>query len=392
MFESIVLRKEESGRSISAGQIAEALLYYQKVHLILDNTSLIELIRQIGYDWLMVLFRRPDLTAVYCEEILCAKTDVVGLFEYHNCCAIRLAGHIDTQLEHPRKRLQFTLERNNFDKKRTKKFVKEFFDLVPIRKFSGNHFIEHGMPAYATKDILDTDYARKAVQKIVGLIPGGYDIPEDFEFYVESSGRGLKVSTDIKFDLISRQRKDIGIEDPFTVAHVLSFLQDTSADMILASFYSGDFVTSSLNSSVIQVRHRELLRRLEINKSELYQFHEVVLPDSPRLGDVIDSGERSIREFLILLEKSSKFKNWLGITNPDEGLVREYMRSNGAEGWINRLPAKTMRYLMTLALDVAHPAIGLAAGALDTFVVEKMFSGWKPNHFIDNRLEIFLNN
>lgn len=48
MFESIVLRKSETGQNISAGQIAEALLYYQKVHLVLCTGTLIKLLKQIG--------------------------------------------------------------------------------------------------------------------------------------------------------------------------------------------------------------------------------------------------------------------------------------------------------------------------------------------------------
>jgi len=40
MFEHIVLRRTEGGLPISVGQIAEALLYYQKVHLFIDRGTL----------------------------------------------------------------------------------------------------------------------------------------------------------------------------------------------------------------------------------------------------------------------------------------------------------------------------------------------------------------
>ncbi len=48
MFEHIVLRRAEGGLPVSAGQIAEALLYYQKVHVFIDRETLFYLIRQIG--------------------------------------------------------------------------------------------------------------------------------------------------------------------------------------------------------------------------------------------------------------------------------------------------------------------------------------------------------
>ena len=70
MFEKIVLRRSETGTAITAGQIAEALLFYQNVHLIIDLGSFGQLIRQIGPETLLSVLQHGDCTAVYCEEIL----------------------------------------------------------------------------------------------------------------------------------------------------------------------------------------------------------------------------------------------------------------------------------------------------------------------------------
>ena len=51
-----------------------------------------------------------------------------------------------------------------------------------------------------------------------------------------------------------------------------------------------------------------------------------MLPDAPRLSEVIDSGERTLEEFLRLLDKGERFRNWLGTTNPDVPLLHAYMR------------------------------------------------------------------
>ena len=65
MFEKIVLRRSESGAAISAGQIAEALLFYQNVHLVIDMGSFGQLVRQLGPGTLISLLQRSDCTAVY---------------------------------------------------------------------------------------------------------------------------------------------------------------------------------------------------------------------------------------------------------------------------------------------------------------------------------------
>ena len=79
MFEHLILRKAENGLPISVGQIAEGLLYYQKVHLFIDRGTLLRLVEQIGTSRILTILRRPEVTAVYCEETLGTRTDSVGV-------------------------------------------------------------------------------------------------------------------------------------------------------------------------------------------------------------------------------------------------------------------------------------------------------------------------
>lgn len=389
MFESIVLRRSESGQTVSAGQIAEALLYYQKVHLILDRGALRNLVNQIGPDWTLTLLRRPDVSAVYCEEMIGTHTESIGAFQVHTLVAFTLAGHKHLSLPTPHERLRFEMEGLGLEKKRAKKFSKLFLELAPVRKLSGNHFLKNGIPEAATADILDSAYTKSAVKFIISSVPGGYDPGGALKFDVIKSGLGINVFTNIDFELINANRAKIPNQDPLTTAHLLSLIQDVRADLALASHYGGDFITSKQNSSILQIRHAELLRRANINQDSIQQFHEIALADTPSLAEVIDSGERSFGEFIRLLDKASRFKDWLKSTNPDEGLIREYLKSTSSEGWIQKLPAKSMRYLLSLAIDAKFPGASLAFGVFDNFILEKLLAGWRPSHFVDMRLVPF---
>jgi hypothetical protein len=268
-------------------------------------------------------------------------------------------------------------------------FARLFLDLAPVRKLSGHHFVKNGITEAATEDILDPVYAKSAVKSIISSVPGGYDPGDALKFDVIKSELGLNVFTNVDFERINASRARLPNQDPLTTAHLLSAIQDVRADLALASHYGGDFVTSKQNSSVLQIRHAELLRRGNINQDSLQQFKEIALPDTPSLAEVIDSGQRSFGEFIRLLEKASKFKDWLKSTNPDEGLIREYLKSVSSEDWIQRLPAKSMRYLFSLALDAKFPVASFAFGILDNFIVEKLLAGWRPSHFVDMRLAPF---
>lgn len=180
------------------------------------------------------------------------------------------------------------------------------------------------------------------------------------------------------------------VQDPINEAHLLSHILDARADLSLAAFYGGDFVSSDVTSSIIQVRYAEILNRKRLNESELTAFHHVTLPDYPSLRECIDSGQRSFNDFLILLDKATRFKEWLKAASVDEGLLRSYMAAVSKEGWIQSVPAKTARYLFTTALESQFPLIGTAAAIADNFIVDKLLGGWRPNHFVDSRLAPFL--
>jgi len=392
MFDHVVLRRAEGGQPVSAGQIAEALLYYQKVHLVIDRGTLLGLVNQIGMPLLLVLLQRQDFSAVYCEEILGTSTDSVGAFQIHSLVAFTLASDPTAgDLKTVEDRVRFDLERAGLPKTEARRFTKAFLDRVPVRRFSGNHFVEGGITEAAKRDVLDTEYTKEAVRRILQVIPGGYATGPELKFDVIESKLGIHIFTNIDFEAINRKRAaSVLPEDPLTPAHLLSNILEARADLALASFYGGDFVTSASTSAIIQVRYTELLRRSALNTASLQHFAEVVLPDTRTVAEVIDAGERTISEFLVLLDKAARFKNWTKAVNPDEDLVRTYVRDVSSEGWIQRLPQKSMRYAFTLALDASNPIAGMVAGFVDNFVLEKLLSGWRPNHFITTKLQPFV--
>lgn len=125
MFEHIVLRRTAGGLPISAGQIAEALLYYQKVHIVVDRGTLQNLVRQIGTGHILALLRRAEISAVYCEEILGTYTDSAGVSQYHNYVSMKVAGHETVgKFKNPQERLQYFIEGQGISKREATVFAR----------------------------------------------------------------------------------------------------------------------------------------------------------------------------------------------------------------------------------------------------------------------------
>lgn len=392
MFEQIVLRRAESGASISAGQLAEAMLYYQRVHMVIDRGTLSNLVKQIGTEGLLAVLARDDVSAVYCDEMLGTHTESTAASQYHNYVAINLAGGSDGEiLKSVEARLRFDLKRDGLSSTQAHKFTAKFLNYVPPRTYSGDSFVKGGIPKAATEDLRDANFVLEAVRRALSATEGGLPVPTDLKFDILESDLGGFVFTNIDFTEINNRRaRQSPPVEPLTAAHLISNILEARADLALASYYGGDFVTSSTTSSIIQVRHAEILKRSGLNFDSRQQFSEIVLGDMPCLSETIDSGERTFDDFLKLIDQATKFKKWLKSVSPDENLVREYLREVSEEGWLNKLHGKSIRYMLTTAASAVNPIAGIVAGFADTFLADKISRGWKPNHFISSKLAPFV--
>lgn len=392
MFEKIVLRRSERGPALTIGEVAEALLFYQNVHLVLDYGTLNGFIERIGFERLLALLNRPNVSAVYCEETLGTRTERVGVSEAHAFVAFTFSGNQEVgHLTSRKKRLEHILERHGHDKRAARRLAERFLQRVPIRKLTEDYFLPGGIVNAATTDLHDPSFVHEAIQRVTANTVGAPPGLRDFKFEVLHTKSNFFIFTDIDLDSINTVRRSLNPPlENISVAHLVNEILMAKADTALAAHYGGDFYTSALSSQIVRLRYSELLRRVGISNEELQQLREIVLPDSPTIREVIDSGERSFDEFLMLLEKSQRFRDWIQGVNPDEKIVQAYLRDVTAEGWIQKLPSKTLRYVLGSVVGAVSPIVGLGLSAIDSLFLEKIVGGWRPSHFIENRLKPFL--
>ena len=120
------------------------------------------------------------------------------------------------------------------------------------------------------------------------------------------------------------------------------------------------------------------------------------MADYKSIGEALKSGEIKFKDFLELLQKADKFREWLSKIEQDKNIVAEYYKAVTSGTWVDKLPSKSVRFAIFtgagLLLDAAIPtglgtALGTALGAGDTFLLDKLIKGWKPNQFIDDLKE-----
>jgi hypothetical protein len=280
------------------------------------------------------------------------------------------------------------LERTDRSGAEAKRFSDRFLNTIPLKKYSSDYFTPGGVLRAALASLDDSDYVTEAIRRMLTYHVGFESFAENLRAEVIRLDEGKFVlNTNIDFDA-GNARRDPSLGQVTEGTLVIALLEAT-ADVNIASLYGGDFYTSTMNSDLVRIRFKELLRRAGISAQQLQQFKDIVLPDYPAIREVINSGERSFQDFEKLLDRSEKFRSAVHQMSPDSTLVEEYFTQVLREGWISSLPAKGIRYVLCLLLGIKNPIAGAVASAADTFLLDKL-KGWRPNHFVDGKLRPFL--
>jgi len=389
MFERIVLRTSERGSPISFGEIAEALIFYERVHLVLDMASITSLLKSVGAENFFRLIEHQRVSSVYIDQTLGTLTQQGPFIVAHSYVAFSLQGR-ETRLLSRKQRTAQIFARAGFDKQRSARYAERFLRSAKCRSVLNDDFIPGGVIEAAKADLRDESFILAAVKGWVRRGLPSHIMAPEFSFAVYDCGKHFEVQSDLDMQWLASFREGDGAAGELTHANFLSEVLTARADMALASHYGCDFRTSSSSSEVLRLRHENILRRSGISASEVQEFRDVVLPEMPSVREVFDAGLRRPEEFFTLIDASRKFAAWASGLTPDEKLVGEYLRAATSAGWISGLQGKTMRFVIGGAIGVANPVAGFAASLADTFLLDRIFGGWRPSHFVERNLKPFI--
>lgn len=391
MFDSVVLRNSEEEGNISIGAIAESILFYQNTRVVMGSGTLVSLAKTGNLGELIKLIREGRLHATHCEETLGTASNKFGASVAYDFGAMTAVGFGESRGKNRAERVEIHLRSNGIKPGDAKKLARDFVDIVPVKNLSSDDLVKGGIPHAARKELQDVRSLTELLRVGLDAAVGGEISFEDLEVDVVQTKLGNFVYTNVNFELINKHRAAMNPQNaPISLPQVLNLIQESRADMHFAAFYGGDFVTTSESSSMVKWRHEYIFDRLNINTKERKQFSQIVLAGFPGVKDVLNSGERNFSDFLKLMDKSDRFKKWLAKVNPDQNLVTQYIAEIKTDTWAEKTPTKILRYFFSLGAGAVDPTGGIISGAADSFLADKFLKGWRPNHFVDDRLKPFL--
>lgn len=384
MFEAITIKsKETSGLKIDIGFLAECLLFYRSVNLLSDKNTLPEILELCGIDEVRELIKRGRLNLFIREDILGTSAFPKNGGELYDL--LIWSSEAITQ----EKILNESFIKLTGSPDQSKVLTKEFLDLTKPFKYN------IGILEEIKEDLNDKTYLAKAIASTIKFWnPDNSPTFNDIKAAYYQTGefgpfKTHKFETNIDFSKYQN----------VSASGIILNIAEARGDIHIASHFNSEIADKPIYSSIIQDRFNSIFDKFEKSEKGIAGFQEVILPDYKPIGATLRNKEKPFKEFIEILDKADKFRGWLDKVGDDKNIIAEYHKAVTTETWADKLPTKGVRFAVFTTAGIVLDALitggigtiaGVALGAGDTFVIDKLIKGWKPNQFIDDELKEFL--
>jgi hypothetical protein len=391
MFERICIPpKEPRGIEFDLGVLAESLIFYKEVHLIVGATSLQGLLQQLGPDLLLELIADRYLQINYKDHLFAAFIKGKGTSSTLYDVGTVLAEGTDVETV-AREAFKLAIGKSGRGRRLAARFCKQA-QLISY-------------PETITQSIMDDMQEGQYIEEYIRRRLAAKAMPANLTASLDEltyrftlvPGRGFQLHSNLNLEAMRAAGVVTSeLEDPATV---LTHYGTTVADMSLWAQLQSEAALNPRQADVVTARVDEMLAKETATYNRVSAFQDFLFDDARAIREAVNAGACQFRELLPVFAKARKFSEWLSNQSPDIDLIKNYHKEVTAETWIDKLPATTARWSLFTGAGVVIDALGaggigtataVALSALDKFLLDRIVKGWKPHHFVEGPLKQFL--
>lgn len=395
MLEYAVVRRNTSVGSIDVARLLDVMLFYGKVHLVLDGAAFPQLLAELGVRGLGRLLRHPNVSSeITAENPVVHGTPINGRRVYGT--ALMMMGG-----------------RQGERQPSTADIFAERVRCVPDVKHRPSReavqrLLHMGRKASFTKilggDLGETTNLFRSLASDEQTLRLAIDqIASQGKWVVDSEKLGAAHlgAHDLDDGSITIE-STVPIEAFVTGAAagedlwgtVLARLYDYAIDLVLSQNRSADLIVSPEVGDMATKRIDLSLQRGLRSAEKISEFEEFTMERGSVLGAAYAAGVVDFERALGIVDDAQRFRKWLSKVPPSADLIREYHEAATKGTILDTLGGQAARFALITGGGVvaglattAHAEVGIATslglGAFDTFVVDRWLKGWRPNAFIE---------
>jgi hypothetical protein len=401
MFDRIVVRAQrldDVRNQIDVGFLAEAMLFYGEVTLIVDRSIVKQLLRTVGPEPLVRCLEEGHLRLAVSENFSGILTKDAGtprerydtgLMEIH---AQPGGGPVGVERSIVAEDFASVIGRIKLAERLARR-ASELTSVCRVNQRVGEQI---------KSDFRNPQFLTEASADILRSLVPDYTLPPGFIFALEEDGnRELVLRTNVDFQRAAAYygRTVPKEHSTLTPAYVLSLIAGARELTDGAAEANAELASNPVSVRVIQRQVADAVRHRTTSERAIDQFLTVTVDNGRAIREAINSGTRTFRDLLPLLGRAREFKTWLKDKPFDASLVRDFVAETTKADWTKRMPATLYRWLIFTGAGVIVDLLGaggigtvagVALSAADTFLVDRIGDGWRPNQFVNGPLAAFL--
>jgi hypothetical protein len=358
--------------TLDKGVICESLLFFSKIHLLIDLGTLGILIQANFLDDLILMLENECLTANFSPEAAALFSCTNRGVNEHLFTVFKVTGDQKKPNLRNAEVLESQLLRTCGDKTKARFYYRRLCDLISFDDIG-----DGGVGSLGRNDLRNPTFAHEVAR--MALQNKGIPESEIPSFRVEIipfADNRFAILTNIDFDRLRR------------------FVGDARLDIYTAAKYNAAFVGNERNAKIVEMLLQMTLGERFDAQAAPRQVYDFISVATPSIREVVNSEGRSTAEFIKLLDKDAVFRRWLSVQNPSADLIREMLREKAGVEWIETLPVKALRFGLFTGLgklaDAFAPGVSVVTEGIDTFLVEQLAKRWRPHYFLEQNLKGFL--
>ena len=395
MFDSLLVRSHDwqgAEKPLDLGSLVEGMIFYGNVEVILDPSS----IKQIARAWSPhAVLRLLDCGLAkfkYRQNLTGIRTENQGKPNERHLPIVVEATRDEGGCEDPCMLLERAFLEVCTSAKDASRLAQQSLQRLEI------HRTPESLPARSVADFRDRRFVNAAVRRLLHQLAPEYRMSWSIYFIVEEAADGLAVSTNIDFVAAnaSYHQRVSPMHSTLTPAFLLSHLVLAREIVEEAATIGGDLIVSDAQAALNILHIEAQLRSRRESANNIARFQEFSLEDSRAIAEAVNSGRVGIDQILPVLASSRKFRSWVSARPPDSDLAKAYFSECTKGTWIDQLPVKAARWqvfdLVGAAANAFAPGLGTVIQVADATILDRLLSGWKPNHFVDGVVRKFVKN
>lgn len=380
MFEAITVidKKKEAGARLDIGFLLECLLFYKKVHVVVNEAGLCQLLRAFGEQSFVDLLSDGVLAVQYEHDLLAIWTQQNGTSTLHHPVCLNSPDHsLPIAL---RKACRLVASGEKHEKKMVAQILPK---LSNVKR-------DKALIDASLNRLADNSFITEAAKHVMQDYYPSYD--KEIHFQCHKLKDGFIVDTNVPFGFLNSVRVAHG-KSEISPASFLSEICNVEDSLSLAAANLSEIATSPVGNKLLGLRFSQLVQRFENASSKRVAFKDVVLKGGNfSHGSLIEDADM-MRKIVKMILAAGRFKEWLASCEPSANIVHEYYNKVTEPSFFDKIPGKTLRWsvfsFLGMAADmysgggVTGTLIANSVGAFDTFYMDKVLKGWRPSHFIE---------